>query len=168
MTTEVEIKQDDFFANFRSIVDEGSVSIFSSPFEVFSSSGNEYKGEVSYDRFKVRRKRKFFDTNKNFAVAKGTLRQEREKLIIETEINGFSETMIPFYLFVLIFYTFFIGSILRTNKLGNNESGFTIGFILLHAALMIGLPYLLMRRGVKRLMHDLEREFFYTTRKSYR
>ena len=103
MTTEVEIKQDVFFANFRSIVDEGSVSIFSSPFEVFSSSGNEYKGEVSYDRFKIRRKRKFYDTNMNFAVAKGSLRQEREKLIIETEINGFSEAMIPFYLFVLIF-----------------------------------------------------------------
>jgi hypothetical protein len=165
LTTEIEIQKNDFVSNFSKNVDEGSTGVFSSPFEAFSSSKNEYKGQVGYDGFKIKRKRKFFDTNMNLAIASGIYRQNNEKLIIETEINGFSGMMIPFYLFALVFYSIFIGSFFMADNIEGNGAGFALPFIFIHAAFMFGLPYFMMRRGTKRMKHELEREFFYMTKK---
>ena len=164
MTTEIEIQKNDFVSKFKQNVDEESTGLFSSFFEAFSSSINEYKGQVGYDGFKIKRKRKFIDTNMNIAVASGTYRQNSEKLIIETEINGFSKKMIPFYLFILIFYSILIGTFLKTDSIGRGV-GFPSPFMVIHAAFMFYLPYLMMRRSTKRMRHELEREFYYMTKK---
>lgn len=84
-------------------VDEGGTGIFSDPFEGFSSSKNEYKGHV-LNNFKIKRCKRLFDVNMNMAVASGTFEQREDKLIINTEINGFTGAMIPFYIFLIIFY----------------------------------------------------------------
>ena len=162
---ELIIQKNDFVNKLRNHVDEGSTGVFSSPFEAFSSSKNEYKGQVGYDGFKIKRKRKFFDTNMNLAVASGTYRQNSEKLIIETEINGFSGMMIPFYLFALVFYSIFIGAFFMADNIKGNGAGFALPFIFIHAAFMFGLPYFMMRRSTKRMKHELEREFYYMTKK---
>jgi len=60
LTTELEIEKNEFVAKFRQHVDEGSTGIFSDSFDVFSSSKNEYKGHVSYQDFKIKRRREFF------------------------------------------------------------------------------------------------------------
>ena len=164
-TTEIAIPKTDFVTKFRYHVDEGSIGIFSDAFDIFSSSKNEYKGYVGFDGFKIKRRRKFFDMYTNLAVAKGTYRQDREKLIIKAEINGFSGKMIPFYLFAIVFYSIFIGVFFMTDGLEGNASGFVLPFILIHAALMFGLPYIAMRKSTKRMMHELEREFYYMTKK---
>jgi hypothetical protein len=39
-----------------------------------------------------------------------------------------------------------------------------IPFIVFHATVMMGMPYLFMRRSVKKLKYDLEREFYFLTR----
>ena len=75
----------------------------------------------------------------NIAVASGTYRQNSEKLIIETEINGFSKKMIPFYLFLLIFYSILIGNFLKTDSIGRGV-GFPSPFIFINAAFMFYLP----------------------------
>ncbi|TXE02275.1 hypothetical protein [Algoriphagus aquimarinus] len=165
LTTEIEIQKNEFVSNFKKHVDEGDTGIFSDTFDIFSSSKNEYKGHVGYDGFKIKRRRKFFDTNMNLAVARGTYRQKSEKLVIETEINGFSGMMIPFYLLGLVFYTIFIGVLFMADNIEGNEAGFALPFIFIHAVFMFGLPYFMMRRSTKRMMHDLEREFYYMTKK---
>ncbi|KQC29839.1 hypothetical protein [Flagellimonas eckloniae] len=165
LITDVEIQKTEFVAKFRQHVDEGSTGMFSDTFDVFSSSKNEYKGQVGYEGFKIKRRRRFFDMNMNLAVARGTYRQSNEKLIIETEINGFSGMMIPFYLFAIVFYSIFIGTFFMTDNIEGNGAGFALPFILIHAAFMFGIPYFIMRKSTKRMKHELEREFYYMTKK---
>lgn len=165
LTTEIEIQKNEFVLKFSQHVDEGNIGAFSSPFEAFSSSKNEYKGQVRFEGFKIKRRRKFFDSNMNLAVATGTYRQSNEKLIIETEINGFNGIMIPFYLFTFIFYSIFVGIFFNTETFEGNGAGFALPFIFIHAAFMFGVPYFMMRRSTKRMKHELEREFYYITKK---
>lgn len=162
----MEIQKNEFVSKLKQQVDVASIGVFSDMFDVFTPGKNEYKGEVGYDGFKIKRRRRFFDVNMNLAIATGTFQQEDEKLIIETEINGFSGMLIPFYLFGLVFYAIAIGTMLTANNFSGNGGGFPIVFFLIiHAAFMFGLPYLMMRRSLKRMKYDLEREFFYLTKK---
>jgi hypothetical protein len=163
--TELEIQKNDFVDNLRKHVDNACLGLFSDSFDAFSTSKNEYKGEVNDNGFKIKRRRRFFDMNINTAVANGTYDQRDNLLIITTEINGFHGMMIPFYIFCILIYGFIIVSFLSVNKIGGNMAGFALPFILLHAAFMMGIPYLMMRRSTKRLQHELEREFYYLTKK---
>lgn len=160
----LEIQKNDFVHKLSEQVDEGSTSFFSDVFDIFSSSKKEYKGIVDANRFKIKRKKKFFDVNMNMAVANGTYTQKENKLIITTEINGFTNMMIPFYIFcVLIYGAIFIGFLFAGNTEGSAFSVFP--FITIHAAFMMGIPYFMMRKSTKSLKHELEREFFFLTRK---
>ena len=164
LTTELEIQKNEFVTNFKEHVDEGSTGFLSETFDMFSSSKNEYKGHVGFENFKIKRRRRFFDMNMNLAVAKGTYRQKENILVIETEINGFSGMMIPFYIFALIFYSIFIVTFSFADNIEGNGAGFVLPFIIVHATFMFGIPYYMMRRSATRMKHKLEREFFYMTK----
>ena len=164
LTTELEIQKSDFLSNFKSCVGEGNISYFSGAFDVFSSSKNEYKGHVGYDSFKIRRRRKFFDMNMNFAIAKGKYIQKGTTLIINTEINSFSGMMIPFYISIIIFYTIFAVAFFSADNMIDGDQLYFGGFIIVHACFMFGIPYFMMRRSTQRLKHELEREFYFMTR----
>jgi hypothetical protein len=145
------------------ITDIGSTGMFSDTFDVFSSSKNEFKGQVDLDGFKLKRRKRFFDTNMNFAIANGTFAEINGNLIIETEINGSNNFLVIFYIFLILFYAIFFFLFLTGES---KESFIAIPFILLHGTIMFALPYLIMRRSVKRLKYELEREFFYLTKAS--
>ncbi len=165
LTTELEIPKNVFVSNFKQAVDEGSTGLFTNSFEVFSSSNNEYKGQVGYEGFKIKRRRKLFDMSPSTAVASGTYRQHQEKLIIETEINAFSGMMIPLFVLLIFMYTIAIGSFIVADQIEGNAAGVAIPFLILHAIFMFGIFYLLMRRSAKRMKYELERELYYTTKK---
>jgi hypothetical protein len=162
--TELVIKKNDFVNRLRDHVDEGSIDIFSDTFDVLSSSKNEYKGEVSFNGFKIKRRRTFFDMNMNIAVANGTYSQKDDKLIISTEINGLHGIMIPFYIFCIIIYGVLIVGFLSADEIGGKAIGFAFPFIIFHAVFMMVVPYLIMRRSTKKLKHQLEREFYCLTK----
>jgi len=166
LTIDIEVQKSDFVSKFKQHVDNGSTGIFSDTLDIFSSGKNEYKGFVEYDRFKIKRKRKFFDVNSGMAVASGTYLQNGKKLIIETEINGFNSIMIPFYVFLIVFYSIFIGIFITNDTIQENgAAGFVFPFLFIHAVFMLGIPYFIMRRSIKRMKHELEREFYYLTKK---
>ena len=154
LTTELPISKISFADRLHAIVDEGSMGFFSNPFEAFSSSKNEFKGNVNYDGFTIKRRRKFFDTSANFAIATGTFSEQNGKLFVETEINGFGKFFILFYIIIILSYSAISLSILL-NSNNNEEPFFVLPFLLLHALLMCGIPYFLMRRSVKRLKYEL-------------
>lgn len=162
MTTNLQTSKIEFVNRLNEITDKGGIGIMSDTFDVFSSSKNEFKGQVDFENFKIKRRRRFFDTNMNFAVAKGTFIENNGLLIVETEINGFNNFFIVFYVLLIIFYSIFIFALSCDNI---NESFIAIPFLLLHGAFMFAIPYLVMRRSVKRLKYELEREFFYLTKK---
>ena len=161
LTTELQISRNEFTDKLDSIVDKGGTGYFSDSFDIFSSSKNELKGRIDYYGFKLKRRRRFFDGNMNFAVANGTFDEHRGVLTIETEISGLTGFFIPFYIIALIFYsTFFWGA-----AHANAGQFFILPFLILQAILMFGIPYFIVRRSVKRLKYELEREFFYLTKK---
>ncbi len=86
----------------------------------------------------------------------------------DVEINGFKKKMIFFYIFGIIFYVIFIVCMSFSFSSTDNGFGLSIAFIpliLVHAAFMFFLPYYMMKRGVKKLKNELEKEFFYYTKK---
>lgn len=165
LTTEIEIQKSEFINKFKHHVDEGDVGPFLGGLDIFSSSKNEYKGHVGFDKFKIKRRRRIFDTNMNFAVASGTYRQRENRLIIETEINGFSGMMIPFYILITVFYSIFIVGFFMAENTSDSDFFFAGPFIFIHALFMFGIPYFIMRRSTQRLKYELEREFHYISRK---
>jgi hypothetical protein len=163
LTTELPIEKYEFVEKLRSNVDQGDIGIFSSPFEAFSFSKNEYKGIVTFDSFKIRRRRRFFDMAMSIAVAEGSFRQRENLLIIESTIKGFRSAFIPFLGLVLLGYIGLIVSVISSDTPGNTD-WFFVPFIVIHAAIMLGIPYFVMRRGVARMKYELERVLFYMTK----
>ncbi len=164
LTFEIDIQRSDFVKKLRNIVDEEEISILSDPFEAFSRSKNEYKGQVGDHKFKIKRRKKFFDMNMNFAVAEGTYQQQDENLLFEIEINGFIKMMIAFYVIVTLFYILFIGAFF-TVDVDEDFSVIMLPFIILHGAMMFGMPYYLMRRSASKMRHEIEREFFFIAKR---
>lgn len=164
LTVELEIDKNSFVSKLKEQVDKGSTGMLSDTFDVFSSSKNEYKGHVDHNGFKIKRRKRLFDMNMNVAVAEGTFSQKYETLVIKTEINSFHNMMYVFLVFIFLFYGLFIGSIFWAEG-GDSLPYFVLPILLIHGLLMIGIPYLLMRRSTKKMKRELEREFFYLTKK---
>ena len=161
MTTTLEISRVDFLSGLSEITDEASTGMMSVAFDVFSSSKSEFKGHIGLNSFEIRRRRRVFDTNLSFAVASGTFNESNGQLVVETEVNGFNNFFIFFYVCLVVFYLIFLGELFS----GDTKDGIiVIPILLLHATFMFAMPYLIMRRGVKRLKYELEREFFYLTK----
>lgn len=52
-----------------------------------------------------------------------------------------------------------------TMELPIGKNTFIPSFFVVHAAFLMGIPYLIMRRGVARMKYELERDFYYMTRR---
>ena len=161
---ELTISKADFIKKFRENVEYSNLNFTPfEGFEAFSSSRFEYKGNITDREFALKKRRKLFDTNYSFAKATGSFQESFDKLIIKTEINAFRKKMGFFLIFILLFDILILTGV----SLGSSSFPFFIfPFILLHAGLMIGIPYFVMRRSVKRLIYDLERDFHYWVTKN--
>ena len=166
LTSEIQIDRNLFVQRFEQQIDHADIGVFSDFFDAFSRSKNEYRGHLNYDGFKIKRKTKFFDMNMNSAVATGVFEQKNDHLVIKTEINGFHGMMIPFCIFIILFYLIFIFGFLYSAFSGQSDGNlvFFVPFIIIHAAFTFGIPYFMMRRSTGRMKHELEREFFYMTK----
>lgn len=165
-STEIEIQKMDFIKKLDAVVDEGRIDLFSDAFDMFSGSKNIYKGEVRMDGFQIKRKRRFFDMNRNRSVAKGQYIQKGKKLLIETEIDGLTGLMTFTYFVLILVYSVLLMALFSGGILFSDEFTFFRPFMLIHAVFMFGLPYYLMRRNVKKMKNDLEREFQYLANKT--
>ncbi|MBT1696672.1 hypothetical protein KK083_07295 [Fulvivirgaceae bacterium PWU4] len=163
LTTEISIDKREFVEKLKKNIDQGDTGTFFSAFEAFSSSKNEYKGTVTPDSFKLRRRRKMFDMNRSLAIAEGTFRQKENLLVIEATISGFRSIFIPFIVLLLLLYVTAAVSFSLYNTAGT-LMWFMFPFMLVHASLMLGIPYFVMRRSVSRMKYELERDFYYITK----
>jgi hypothetical protein len=161
LTVNLELSKKDFVERLSSIVDEGEAEVFSNSLNIFSSSKNEFIGQVNSDGFKLKRRKRFFDININWAIAKGTLSENGGQLIINAEILGFANSMIFFYVFIIVVYS--IGFISLFNSDEKNKLIISL-FLLIHGVFMFSIPHLILRGSVKKLKYELEREFFFLTK----
>ena len=162
-STELQIEKHDFVKSFRRHVDESSSGLIKDLLDAFSSSKNEFKGSVGINAFRIKRRKRFFDSSLPL-VAEGTYRQRGESLLIDAEISGASKMMISFCVFLLLFYLVALGSIIMKDDQDLRVAAVTVPFLFIHAAFMFGIPYFMMRRSIKRMKHDLERELYYLTK----
>jgi ABC-type multidrug transport system fused ATPase/permease subunit len=161
---ELNTEKNDFVRKLRQNIDESDLSWGSSMFEAFSSSKNDYKGTVNFNGFKLRKRQRMFQNNlATKAIAKGSFNQKEDKLIIDIEVNGFNNFLAFFFVFICLFYVIFIGAFL--SNIDNELSIFFLLFIILHGFIMIFLPLYFIRKGVKNMKRDLEKEFVYITNK---
>jgi hypothetical protein len=161
---EIEAQKNDFISAFKKKVDDEDIGLFSDTFDVFSSSKNTYKGSIDSNSFKIKRRKKFFEARNSMALATGTFRQKGENVVIDTEVNGFSKWMIPFYVTIILFYFVFI-FIFVFGIAAQDMPFMIIPFIFIHGLLMFFIPYFVMKKSVTNMRHDLEREFYFMTRK---
>ena len=163
-TVELEVDRYQYVDRLMSVVDPGDTGTLFSAFEGFSSSKREYKGKVNDQGFEIRRRKRLFDMNVIPAIAKGQWRQRDDQLIIETEINSFNNLFIFFYGILIVIYGIGFISLLFAGigeDAGEMMTLIGLPFLLLHAAFMFGIPYLVMRNSTKRMKYDLTREFHY-------
>lgn len=158
----IEANKTEFGEKLKKVVDKEG-NFFSTMFEAFSSSSNVFKGTVGFDKFELKHKQKIFDNTALLSKAKGTFRQERENIIFDVEINGWSNYMIIFIGFIAIFYLIAIPTIAFTD---NSAMSFIIlPALLLHGIFMLGIPFFLIRKSVKNLKTNIEKEFFYIAKR---
>ena len=163
----IPIMKSDFINKLRRNMDEGTTSSLFPIAEVFSSSKNNYIGSISGNEFELRKRLRFFDTNKGRAIARGTMSQDGENLHIDISANGFQKSFIFYFILITIFYTFFIGMMGFSLLQGSDGLAiplFIIPFLLLHGAFMYGIPIFIARRNVKNIKNELEKDFFYFTK----
>jgi hypothetical protein len=157
MKIELEIDKKEFVKILKANVDENKSDFM----DVFSSSKNNYKGVVSYDRFEIKRKHRLFDMNMNFAKVLGNFRQKENKLLIDMDINAFQGKMMVMFIFMLVFYTIFIIVFSLAENIEGNAVGFAMPFIFVHALFMFGIPYFMSRRSVSRMKYEIERDLYF-------
>jgi len=138
-------------------IDIGNNSIFSLFSERFSSSKNKYVGELDYNGFQFRKRKKIIDFNKNSSVVKGVFRQKGDKLYMETEIKPFSIIAITVYVFIVLFFIYFVGF-----KLVNSAEPLwsIVSALLIQASLLFGVPYLVARSRIKRMYIELRKDIY--------
>lgn len=162
-TTKIPLTEYEFTKRLTLIIEEGEVGSFPNLTDIFSSSKKVYKGKVGLNTFTLKKRRRFFDTHIGSAIARGNFRYRNNGLFIETEINGFSKMMVPFFILIILFYLLFIVSFFFFDDSFSIVNLIFIPFLLAHAVFMLSIPYYMMRRSVGHLKYDLEREFFYLT-----
>lgn len=160
---QLNTSKEEFIKSFKNNVDESDLGFSDSFFEALTSSKNEYKGTIDRHSFKIRRRRKFFDTNRNmFALAQGEFSEKESQLDLKIEIIGFHKSMKFFYGFILVFYVIFLlGFIFSFSTNEDSIPLIVLPFLLLHAVFMMGIPYFLMRRSVQNMKYELERDFHF-------
>ncbi len=133
----LETRVDDHQADWVDLVDTGK---------------NRFKGIINSSGFVIRKKRSFFGTNPNPTKVKGVVDEKNGKLLIELEINGWSNQLKILYSFLLLFYPFFLTYFLL------EEMHLSAYLITLQGCMMFGMPYLMMRRGVNLTKNRIMRE----------
>lgn len=160
-TIELQMDKQTFVNRLSAITDEGRTGLFSNPFEVFSSNKKAYKGHVAFDEFSIKKQKLAFHASYDFTTAKGVLMENNGRLTIETEVRGFNNHMTFYYILLIAIYSTFIVFVINSD---GKAPLFVVPFIALHGMLMFAIPYFMMKRGVERMVYDLEREFFYLTK----
>lgn len=159
---ELEIDKRDFVNRLKNVVDDKETGLFSSFFEAFSNSKNEYVGKVNYDGFKIRKRRKFFDRQANLAIVNGRMKENGEKLEVSMEINGLVKFFLFFYGFFVLIFIFVV---VPTFVINSPESiGFFLPIAILQLSFITFIPYFVMKKSTRNMKRNIERELFFLTK----
>ncbi|WP_340155954.1 hypothetical protein [uncultured Winogradskyella sp.] len=171
-STTLNVSRSKFTSALRNNVDEADIDgLLSGAFEAFSSSDNIFTGSVNQNGFKIRKRKRAFESTFIKATAEGKLIEKGGALEIDVQINTSNNHMILFFgVLTIFFFMAFSLLIIRAFFLDNEFSTIIkivpiVGIFIL-ALFMFGIPYLIMKNGVQHIKQDLEREFHFIISKS--
>lgn len=152
------ITKETFIERLKAAIDDGRMNFFQS---LFRPTKFRYNGKILSDTFELKQNRKFFDAIINYAIAKGVVTSEEDKVVVKTEICSFHSFYFILAIFVSLFYPISLVFLLSEENLLGAERTFVVSFIVLHGIVMITIPYFMIKSAVKNMKYDLEREFYF-------
>jgi hypothetical protein len=159
MNITLPIGKQAFIQTLRTHVDPPSFGLFS----VFEGGKNEYKGTVTENGFELRRRRRMFDSKLSISRSVGLVSQSGNQLQIDIMIKGYNGYILFMIIMFIVVYGIGIVATLFAG-LQNDKIFWGAPFILIHATVMIGIFYAVVRRGVRRTKYDLERDLYFMMR----
>ena len=133
LTIEILVSKNDFITAFKKNVDYSNLGFGNSLFEAFESSKNSY------------------------TVCEGIITEQINGILLKAELVGFNKKWLFLVPLLFLFYTVFLFGF----ALIDDTPNFFVIFIVIHAMLMFGIPYFLIRNSIKSTRYNLERDFHY-------
>ena len=158
-TIYLEIEKNEFLRLLKNNVDLGSTK--SDFFEPFMGGKLDFRGQVSQNGFKIRRKKRLFDYNRSSAVVTGDVIQKNEQIQINLEISSFNNSIYFMIGGLAFMYLIFL-------SISLSVGGLPIVFIplvLLHGLFILGIVLFTMRKSTSQLKKDIEKELYYISKK---
>lgn len=151
------VQHTDFVNKFQKLTDSDQ-GAFSGAFDAFSSSKAEYRGKISSIGFSVRKKKKFFDSLSAIPLISGTLASEKNGTRLLVNVCAF--TGITKYISWMLAGIYVAAAIFLAFSDLTTKFGFMpLLFLFLHATLMFGIFYFILRRSVAKVAENLDRDF---------
>ncbi|MBK0382247.1 hypothetical protein I5M32_04675 [Pedobacter sp. SD-b] len=153
ITTSLPINRVEFVRRLELLTESGNTTILSDFKDNFSKSDKKFKGKIDLNKFKIKKRRKLFDTNFNVAVANGEIKEDKDSLMIE--IDGFANSKYILFPAFLISLVFFLTIFFSDQKI---DASIISSF--LKTVIFISIIYiLLLKQNVKLLKDELENDF---------
>ncbi len=149
-TMMADIPVDDFVAALRSHVDQPRSFLF----EQFSRSRKYYVGHVNRDSFEIRQRRGFLESGRAFGKAEGKWSVIGEKFELRVEVSAWHPAMIPFSIFMAVFYLVAFASLMLLG-VTFREVSMIVLFMVAHAAIISTYLTYRLRKGVAVLEREL-------------
>ena len=157
-----EMEKQEFIELLEEEVEEKKLGPFSDFGDLMGGSKKAFKGELSRNGFKIRKRRKFFEPHTNTATAIGKYSQMGRNLQVDILIQGLRPEMkfvLGLFSLGLAVGLFFLFRLSELNPI--------VGLVLV---IQFFLVFLIMgfvaRLGVKTMKKELEREIVYLMAKS--
>jgi hypothetical protein len=145
----VKIGKAEFLQILRENIDEPKYPFIYN----LSASKNLYHGTVGDGKFQLRRKRGLLSVEVQPLGVKGRFIEDKGVMVIIVEMNGFYYGVFPLWLFVVFILLVSTGSVMT----GNIDATTWPAFVLLPLVMLI-MPYMFVRRAVKKTSLQLERD----------
>jgi hypothetical protein len=143
----------DFVEQFQKSVDTNNGGLF----DALSSSKIDYRGKVTASEFSIRKKKRFFDSLSAIPLISGTIASEKNGTRLNVTVCAF--TGIMKYMFWTLCFIYVAATIFLAFGGLAAKFGFTpFLFLLLHALLIFGIFYFILRRSVSKVSENLDRD----------
>lgn len=115
-----------------------------------------FKGSISNDSFELKRKRRFLDSHLDFIKTSGNFYQKGSNLIINAKVSGYNIIVLIVFTIAIIIYLIGFLSITTGDTRIFNKLMFDYLFLFGHFCLMTGIPYLVIRRIVRKVKVEFD------------
>jgi len=161
LSMELDLPIQAFNLRLQNIIETGDISGLSNVFDAFTPGSKNYRGEQTNNRFKIKQKDKLFGTKPNWAIAIGTINEFKNGVKLNIQVSALQPRLLKIMVINMVIVLAFLISLFASSFANfiENPQGIIMPMVII--IVVSFLPILLLRTGVKKLIHDLESELRY-------